>query len=80
MGRWLASKALGDGKPMLVGCTLVNGITNSPEAAKTVAPEITGGVGQPAVGIGFVNCQRRDDKAVFDCHAVVEGYDANIGA
>ena len=44
-----------------------------PEAAKTVAPEITGGVGQPAVGIGFVNRQRRDDKAVFDCHAVVEG-------
>lgn len=24
-----------------------------PEAAKTVAPEITGGVGQPAVGIGL---------------------------
>lgn len=44
-----------------------------PEAAKTVAPEITGGVGQPAVGIGFVNRQRRDDKAVFDCHAVVQG-------
>jgi len=42
-----------------------------PEAAKKVAPEITGGVGQPAVGIRFVNRQRRDDKAVFDCHAVL---------